>query len=86
MVTESADPGPVRLVVAGLQVAFELLKLGEGFGAVVLVADVDLVVGSHVVKGLGVAIELLLAEEAVDLRVLSLVLRLDVGAGKSDRC
>ena len=38
------------------------------------------------VKGLGVAIELLLAEEAVDLRVLSLVLRLDVGAGKSDRC
>ncbi len=79
LIAESTNPRPLCLVVCGLQMAFKTFKFGKGFVAPLLLTDVYLVLGGDVILSLGVAVELLVAEEAIDLRVLPLVLGLDVG-------
>ena len=78
MIAESTNPRPLSLVVRRLQMAFETFEFGKGFVAPLLLAGVDLVLGGDVILCLRVAVELLVAEEAVDFRVLPLVLGLDV--------
>ncbi len=85
LIAESTNPRPLGLVVRGLQMAFEALEFGKGFVAPLLLAGVDLVLGGDVILSLGVSVELLVAEEAVDFRVLPLVLGLDVRTNAGTR-